>query len=56
MKLYYSIYKNTLTLWDSTLRVLYEIPCRRGDSILLLVEDYFQKNNIEIRFTELLAI
>jgi hypothetical protein len=56
MKLYYSTYENTLILYDSTLKVLFKIPCKYGDSILLLVEEYFRANNIEIRFTELLAI
>ena len=56
MKLYYSVCNNALILYDSTLRFLFKIPCKYGDNVLLLVEDYFQENNIKIKFTELLAI
>lgn len=41
---------------DSTLKQLYKIPCDKGDSILILVEDYLKENGIEIKFDELIAI
>lgn len=41
---------------DSTLKILYKIPCKQGDNILIRVEDYFEENRIETKFDELIAI
>ena len=56
MVLYYRFGGLLLNLYDSKSKKIFEIPCNVGDNVLLTVEDYFDKNKIKIKFTQLLSL
>ena len=56
MTLYYKVVNTSVKLYiknGSTLKHLYNIKGEIGDSILILIEDYFEKNNIILEFDQL---
>lgn len=60
MILYYRPYKNTklflYTIEGSTLVWHASIDCKIGDNILLLVEDYIEERELNLKFDKLLAL
>lgn len=41
---------------DGVPQSIAEIPCVVGENILLLIEDYFNSNDIDIEFDELIPL
>ena len=56
MTIYYLDTPGFLYLFDSDKKLFCKIPSEPYQNILILVEDYFQDNNINIPFNQLIAL
>ena len=56
MNLYYNVVDNYLQIFNDNRKYLFSIKCKNGESILILLEDYLEKNNIELIFDQLIPI
>ena len=56
MTLYFLDIPGFLYLFDSDKKLFCKIPSKPYQNILILVEDYFQDNNINISFNQLIAL
>ena len=56
MNLYYNVVDNYLQIFNNNKKYLFSIKCKDGESILILLEDCLEKNNIELIFDQLIPI
>ena len=56
MNLYYNVVDNYLQIFNNNGKYLFSIKCKNGESILILLEDYLEKNNIELVFDQLIPL
>lgn len=56
MKLYYYYNGILLEVYDKKKNKILEIPCVVGENLLLVIEDYLSKNELDIKFNELIPI
>lgn len=56
MTLYFIDIPGFLYLFDSDKKLFCKIPSEPYQNILILVEDYFQENQISIKFNQLIAL
>ena len=51
-----SLDNGTLEVFTNDHELICQIPCQIGQSILELIETWFQKNNIQIDFDQLIPL
>ncbi len=56
MNLYYNVVDNYLQIFNNNKKYLFSIKCKDGESILILLEDYLEKNSIELIFDQLIPL
>ena len=56
MNLYYNVVDNYLQIFNNNGKYLFSIKCKNGESILILLEDYLEKNNIELVIDQLIHL
>ena len=56
MNLYYNVVDNYLQIFNDNGKYLFSIKCKNGERILILLEDYLEKNNIELVFDQLIPL